>query len=99
MKRRLKKSKKLKLKNENSFKIFLKNVMLIKVKVSPNSKKEEIIEKLKNSFNIKVKEKPIQGKANKAVINVLSLYYKIPKDKIKIVKGLKSRNKIFEVIN
>jgi len=72
--------------------------MLIKVKVFPNSKKEEIIEKSKDSFEIKVKEKPIRGLANKAVINVLSLYFKVPASKVRLVKGFKEKNKIFEIV-
>lgn len=71
--------------------------MLIKVKVFPNSKEEEIIKKSEDSFEVKVKEKPLEGKANRAVIKVLALYFKIPESKIKLVKGAKQRNKIFEV--
>lgn len=71
--------------------------MLIKVKVFPNSKKEEIIKKTEDSFEIKVKEKPIRGLANKAVVNALSLYFNIPTSKIRLVKGFKQKNKIFEI--
>jgi len=71
--------------------------MLIKVKVFPSAKKEAIIEKSADSFEIRVKEKPIKGLANQAVINVLSLYFKIPVSKIRLVKGFRKRNKIFEI--
>ena len=71
--------------------------MLVKIKVFPNSKKEEVIKKSKDAFEIRVKEKPLKGKANKRVVEILSLYFKIPKTKIKIVKGFRERNKIFEV--
>jgi len=71
--------------------------MLIKVRVFPNSKKEEVIKKSKDSFEVKVKEKPEQGRANKEVIRVLSAYFKIPESKIRLIKGFKERNKIFEV--
>jgi hypothetical protein len=71
--------------------------MLIKVKVFPDSKKEEIIKKSEDTFEIKIKEKPIRGLANKAVINVLSSYFKIPLSRIRLIKGFKQRNKIFEV--
>jgi len=72
--------------------------MLIKVKVFPSSKKEYVIKKKADSFEIKVKEKPIKGEANKAVINVLSSFFNIPKDKVKLIKGFRKRNKIFEII-
>jgi len=71
--------------------------MLIKVKVFPNSKKEGIVKKSEDSFEVKVKEKPLEGRANKAVIKTLALYFKIPESKIKLVKGAKQRNKIFEI--
>jgi len=71
--------------------------MLIKVKVFPNSKKEEIIKKSENSFEIKVKEKPERGLANKEVIRILSFYFKIPESKMRLIKGFKQKNKIFEI--
>lgn len=71
--------------------------MFIKVKIFPNSKKQEILEKNKDSFKIKLKEKPMRGEANKTVINLLSSFLKIPKQNIKLIKGFKQRNKIFEI--
>jgi len=73
--------------------------MLIKVKVFPNSKKEEVIKKSEDSFEVKVKAKPEKGMANKEVVKVLSVYFKIPESKIKLIKGFKKRNKIFKIGN
>ena len=71
--------------------------MLIRVKVFPSSKKEGIIKKTENSFEVRVKEKPIKGLANKAVLEVLSSYFKVPESEIKLIKGFKLKNKIFEI--
>ena len=71
--------------------------MLIKVKVFVGAKKEEIIKKSEDSFEVKVKERPVRGEANKRVVEILSLYFKILKGKIRIVKGYKQRNKIFKI--
>lgn len=71
--------------------------MLIKVKVFPNSKKEEIIKESEDSYKVKVKEMPVRGMANRAVITALSFYFKIPKANLRLVKGFKERNKIFEI--
>ena len=71
--------------------------MLIKVKVFPNSKKEEIIEKSKDSFEIKVREKPIRNQANFAVFGLLSNRFQIPVSSIRLIKGARSKNKIFEI--
>lgn len=72
--------------------------MLIKVKVFPNSKEKKVIKKEKDSFYIYVKEKPVNNEANFAVFNALSAYFNVPLEKIRIIKGGKERNKIFEII-
>lgn len=71
--------------------------MLIKVKVFPESKKEKLIKKSEDSFEIKVREKPIRGEANRVVVNLLSDFFKIPKNQIRLIKGSRQRNKIFEI--
>ncbi len=71
--------------------------MIIRVKVFPDSKRNEIIKISENSFEIKVREKPVKGEANKKVIKILSDYFKVPESKIRIIKGFKERNKIFEI--
>jgi uncharacterized protein (TIGR00251 family) len=72
--------------------------MFLKVKVLPNKKEEEIIKKAEDRFEIKVKEKPENGLANQRVIKLLSSYFNLPKNKIRLIKGTKERNKIFEII-
>ena len=71
--------------------------MLIKVKVFPSAGKEEIIKKKQDSFEIWVKEKPIKGQANRAVISALIDYLGISRENIRLIRGFKTRNKIFEV--
>lgn len=71
--------------------------MFIKIKVFSGSKKNEIIKKSEDSFDVKVREKPKQGKANRAAIEILASYLKLPKEKIKLIKGFKEKNKIFEI--
>jgi uncharacterized protein (TIGR00251 family) len=71
--------------------------MLIKVKVFPDSKKDEIVKKADDRFEIKVKEKAKSGLANKKVIEILSKYLNVPEEKLILVRGAKQRNKIFEI--
>ncbi len=71
--------------------------MKIFVKVKPKSKKEEINEIDKNHFVIKIKEIPQGGKANLALVKILAKYFKIPLSKVKIISGLKSKNKVLEI--
>jgi len=71
--------------------------MLIKVKVYPNSKSEEIKEKAKDRLEIKVKEKPENSLANEKVREVLAGYFGFEKSKIRLIRGAKQRNKIYEI--
>jgi len=69
----------------------------IEVKVSTNSKNSEVI-KDGDSYKVKLKSKPHGNVANFELINLLSEYFKIPKTSIKILRGLKSRNKLVEIL-
>lgn len=71
--------------------------MLIRVKVFPESKNEEIIKKAEDRFEVKVKEKAEMGMANRAVIAALSAHFKIPSAKIRLIKGARERSKIFDI--
>lgn len=71
--------------------------MKIFVKVKPLSKTEKIEKIDENNFIIFVKEPPIQGKANTAIIKALSEYFNTPKSNIKIISGLTSKNKIVHI--
>lgn len=72
--------------------------MKISVKVKPGSKNEKVIKVDGTNFIVHVKELPIEGKANAAVIKLLGNYFGIPKSNIQILKGLRSRNKLIEII-
>ena len=70
--------------------------MKIQVKVKPNSKTEEISLE-GNSFIIRIKEPPKEGKANQAVIKMLAKYFDISQSQVRILSGLKRRNKVIQV--
>ena len=64
----------------------------LKIRISPNASKNEII-KGEDGVKIKITAQPIEGKANKAVVEFLSKEFKIPKSYIEIVKGTTSKEK------
>lgn len=68
------------------------NGYTITIKISPNAKKNEII-KTESEVKIKITAQPIDGKANKALIEYLSKLFKIPKTSISIIKGETSKEK------
>ncbi|HVY01755.1 MAG TPA: DUF167 domain-containing protein [Candidatus Nanoarchaeia archaeon] len=70
--------------------------MIIKAKVVPNSS-EDKIEITQGIYRIKVKAAPVKGKANKAVMEILSSYFNVKENKIKI-KNPTSRIKLIEIL-
>jgi len=71
--------------------------MKIQVKVKPNSRSEEV-RREGDSFIVKVKEPPREGKANQAVIRLLAEHLGVPKSQVRILSGSKSKNKVVEVV-
>ena len=69
-----------------------KDGIVANIKISPNAKKNEII-KSDTEVKIKITAQPIDGKANKALIEYLSKEFKIPKTSIQIIKGETSKEK------
>jgi uncharacterized protein len=71
--------------------------MKILAKVRPNSKEERVEILGGNEFSIWTKAPAKEGKANEAVIKLLSRHFNIPKSRILIIKGLSSRNKVIDI--
>lgn len=66
---------------------------IFEIKVIPKSSENKIY--LENDkIKVKIREVPEDGKANKAVIDLFSKTFKIPKKNVEIVSGLKSSKKI-----
>ena len=68
--------------------------MKIKIKIHSNSSQEKIEKISENEFEVWIKEKPIQGKANEELIKLLKKYFRKP---VKIVFGFNSKIKLIEV--
>ncbi|MFR1672772.1 MAG: DUF167 domain-containing protein [Candidatus Gastranaerophilaceae bacterium] len=69
-----------------------KEGLILQIRISPNASKNEII-KENNSLKVKITAQPIDGKANKALIEYLSKQFRIPKTSIEIIKGETSKDK------
>ena len=66
--------------------------ILVNIKIVPNSSKNDIVPE-DEFVKIKVTAQPVEGKANKALIEFLSKKFKIPKTSIEIVKGETNKEK------
>ena len=68
--------------------------MKIKIKLHPNSSQEKIKMLKNNEYEVWIKEKPLDNKANLELVKILKKHFK--KD-AKIKSGFTSRNKIVEM--
>lgn len=71
--------------------------MKIQVKVKPNSKQPTIAESSDGSFTVRLKSPPVDGKANKELIEVLAEKFNVNKSQVHIKSGLSSKNKLVEI--
>jgi uncharacterized protein (TIGR00251 family) len=71
--------------------------MKVAVIVHPNSKKPRIENDLMKTLHVYVNAPPLEGKANMATIKILADFFKTEENKIILLHGIKSKNKVFEV--
>lgn len=69
----------------------------ITVRIKPGSSKETVEKLSGNEFLVRVRAPAKEGKANRALIEILSEYFDIPKSRISIAGGLGSKNKIVDL--
>ncbi len=72
--------------------------MLVKVRVVPRAKREEVIPE-GDSLVVKVREPPEGGRANKRVVELLAKHFGVSKSRVEIVRGHRSREKLVRVGN
>jgi len=72
--------------------------MKIFVKIKPNAKEEKIKKLSETNFEICVKEPPMKGRANGAVVKMLARQFGVPVSSVHIVIGHSSRQKIVEIL-
>lgn len=70
--------------------------MYYKVTVVPNSKREMVIKKTDDSYELFVREPKERGEANKRLVVLLGNLH--PKQSIKIIKGHHHEKKIIEIV-
>ena len=71
--------------------------MKLTVKIKPNSKNEKIEKIDGTTLLIAVKEPPINGKANKALVKALAKYFNVSSSAVRIASGHTSKQKIIEI--
>lgn len=70
--------------------------MKIDVKVIPAAKRS-LVKQEGKTWRVYLNAPAVDGKANKALIALLAKYFKVRKNQIEIIKGLKSRRKTINI--
>lgn len=72
--------------------------MRITVRVKPGSKKGPLVDQeVDGSLVVYVREPAVEGKANDAIVKILAKHFGVPRSKMQLVTGHKSRLKRFEI--
>lgn len=71
--------------------------MKIFISAKPGANEEKVEKLGEDSFRVAVKEPPVQGKANKAIVLALAKYFSLPPSLVRIVAGHTGRQKIVEI--
>lgn len=71
--------------------------MKINVIAKPNARMEKMEQDKDGTYLVSVKEPPIQGRANRAIIKLFSELFDTAPTNINIISGYTSRNKIIEI--
>jgi len=70
----------------------------VSIKVITNAPKSRVVGKMADgSVKIRVKAKPIAGKANDALRSYLSDVMEIDRENVQIISGLHSRRKVIQI--
>lgn len=72
--------------------------MKIAVRVIPSSSRNQITKQEDGSYKIKLTAAPVDGAANKKLIELLSKEWNVATSQIRIVRGATSKNKIVEIV-
>jgi len=70
--------------------------MIYKVKVAFHS---DFVSVDKNKIEVGLTSKPEKGEANKELVKKLAEHFNTSSANVRIVKGLKSRNKLVEIVS
>ena len=71
--------------------------MKIFVTAKPNAKENSVVRLDETHYKVSVKAPPDDGRANQAVLEVLSDFFRVPKTRVVILSGHRSKTKIIGI--
>ncbi|MFE7745655.1 DUF167 domain-containing protein [Nocardia sp. NPDC057455] len=71
---------------------------VVRATITPNSRKGPLVQTLDDgSLHLYVRAPAVEGKANKAAIELLAEHYGVPKSAVRLTAGATSRFKRFDI--
>ncbi len=71
--------------------------MVLDIRVHPRSSRAAVVGVQGNALKVKLTSAPVDGAANKQLIEVLSRFFGVKKGAVRILRGETSRNKVVEI--
>jgi uncharacterized protein YggU (UPF0235/DUF167 family) len=65
--------------------------------VTTNAKEARVTRVGEGDFEARVDERALDGRANKRLVEILSEHFGVPKSRIRILSGVRSRDKVLEI--
>lgn len=72
--------------------------MILEVRVIPRAQKTAFSGERDGRMVVRLAAPPVDGAANAALIAFLAEYYQVPRSRVRIVSGERSRNKRVEIL-
>ena len=72
--------------------------MKLEIIAHPNSKKPRIEKDLLGTLHVYVSAPPLEGRANRAVVEAVAGYLNLKKSQVSLARGEKSKMKVLEVM-
>ena len=80
--------------------------MKIFVKTKPKAKENKVtppplklMPDREECYTVSVKEQPVEGRANEAIIKLLAEHFKVSRSRVRLISGATSKRKMFEIKN
>jgi len=70
---------------------------IIQLKVQPRASREKVVKVSSEEYKVYTTKPALDGKANKAIIELLAEFLGVKRYNIKMIRGEKTRNKIVEI--
>jgi uncharacterized protein len=67
--------------------------LILELHVQPGASRSEFAGKHGERLKVRLQARAVDGKANEALIEFLALHFRVPRRNVRIVSGLKSRQK------